>query len=424
MATASAPTKNKSASLPHRSRVSRVQTSTYDWAALDKRGKLMKGTMPAKNASLVKAELRRQGMNPQSVRERRKPLFSGRHKAVKSSDIAVFSRQLATMTNAGIHMVHAFNIIAESQKNARFKNMLNDIRLGIEGGQSLHESLGKYPTHFDELYRNLVRTGESAGVLDNVLETIATYKERTETMKKKIKKAMFYPIMVLVVVFAVTTIMLLYVVPVFAKSFADAGTSLPALTQFLLDASAFTTAYWLPVFVIIAGAVASLILGEKRSATLAHFLDRVALKTPVMGRIVRNSAIARLTRTLGVTFRAGVPLVEAMDTVAGATGNSVYGNAVRQMRDDVATGHPLQLAMRQTSLFPAMVVQMTAIGEESGALDSMLFKVADFYEEEVNNTVDTLSTLLEPLIIIVLGIIVGSMVIALYLPIFKLAGTF
>ncbi len=422
MATATATAKNARALGAQRAEVS--QLTTYDWVALDKRGKRMQGQMPSKNASLVKAELRRQGMNPQTVREKPKPLFGSTGSKVKPGDVAIFSRQIATMMASGVPLVQSFEIIADGQKNIRFKNMLNDVKQGIEGGQSLHEALGRYPVEFDELYRNLVRAGETAGVLDTVLDTVATYKERTEAMKKKIKKALFYPMMVLGVVFIVILIMLLFVVPVFAKTFEDAGASLPAPTQFLVDASEFMQHSW---YIIIGGLVlgiGGIIFAKKRSPAFAHFMDRVALKMPVMGNIVRNSAIARFARTLGVTFRAGVPLVEALDAVAGATGSIVYGDAVKQMREDISVGHQLQLAMRQAALFPNMVVQMTAIGEESGALDNMLFKVAEFYEDEVNNAVDTLSTLLEPLIMVVLGSLVGGIVVALYLPIFKLAGTF
>ena len=400
------------------------QLTTYEWVALDKRGKRMKGDMPAKNASLVKAELRRQGMNPQTVRERSKPLFGATGSTVKPGDVAIFSRQIATMMASGVPMVQSFDIIADGQKNIRFKNILLDVKQSIEGGAALHEALAQYPVQFDELYCNLVHAGETSGVLDTVLDTVATYKERTEALKKKIKKALFYPMMVLAVVFVVILIMLLFVVPVFAKTFEDAGAQLPAPTQILVDASKFMQSYWWVVIGIIGGSIAALVIAKKRSPKFAHFMDRVALKLPVMGDIVRNSAIARFARTLGVTFRAGVPLVEALDAVAGATGSIVYGDAVRQMREDIAVGHQLQMAMKQTSLFPNMVVQMVAIGEESGALDNMLFKVAEFYEDEVENAVDTLSTLLEPLIMVVLGTLVGGIVIALYLPIFKLAGTF
>ena len=400
------------------------QMTTYDWEALDKRGKRMKGEMQAPNALLVKAELRKQGMNPQTVKERGKPLFGDTGKKIKPGDVAVFSRQIATMMASGVPMVQSFDIISGGQKNIRFKNMLVDIKQHIEGGSSLYEALGQHPVEFDELYRNLVKAGESAGVLDTVLDTVATYKERTEALKKKIKKALFYPMMVLGVVFLVIMIMLLFVVPVFSKTFEDAGAQLPVPTQVLVSASKAMQSYWWAVLGGIGGTIFGFITAKKRSPKFAHALDRLTLRLPVMGNITRNSAVARFCRTLGVTFRAGVPLVEAMDAVSGATGSIVYGDAVKLMRDDISVGHPLQLAMKQTELFPNMVIQMTAIGEESGALDDMLFKVAEFYEEEVANAVDTLSTLLEPLIMVVLGTIVGGMVIALYLPIFKLAGTF
>jgi type IV pilus assembly protein PilC len=422
MATVSATAKKDARALgAERAAVSKL--TVYEWVALDKRGKRMKGDMPAKNASLVKAELRRQGMNPQTVRERAKPLFGSAGSTVKPRDVAVFSRQIATMMTSGVPMVQSFDIIADGQKNVRFKNMLLDVKQGLEGGQALHEALGRYPVQFDELYRNLVQAGEASGVLDTVLDTVATYKERTEALKKKIKKALFYPIMVVAVAFLVSMIMLLFVVPVFAQTFHDAGAALPAPTQIVINASNFMKSWWWLVLLIIIGSVVGLMAGKRRSVKFAHFLDRVTLKLPVFGKIMRESAIARFARTLGVTFRAGVPLVEALDSVSGATGSVVYGDAVKQIRDDVSVGHQLQLAMRQTALFPNMVVQMTAIGEESGALDSMLFKVAEFYEEEVENAVDTLSTLLEPLIMVILGVVVGGMVISLYLPIFKLAGT-
>jgi type IV pilus assembly protein PilC len=420
MATVTAAAKNTRAQAAARAQI--TQMPTYDWVALDKRGKRMKGAMQSKNATLVKAELRRQGMNPQNVKERSKPLFGGSGKTVKPRDVAIFSRQIATMMASGVPMVQAFDIIADGQKNPRFKTMLIDVKQSIEGGSSLHEALNLYPVQFDELYRNLVRAGESAGVLDTVLDTVATYKERMESIKSKIKKAMFYPMMVMAVAALVCIIMLLFVVPVFEKTFESAGVELPAPTLVVVNASKFMQSYW---YIVIGALVAipfAIVFAKRRSAKFAHFLDRLMLKFPVIGNILRNSAIARFSRTLGVTFHAGVPLVEALDSVAGATGSVVYGDAIKLMRDDVAVGHQLQLAMRQTGLFPNMVVQMTAIGEESGALDSMLFKVAEFYEEEVENSVDTLTTLLEPLIMVVLGTLVGGMVVSLYLPIFKLAG--
>jgi type IV pilus assembly protein PilC len=414
-------TKNARAIGAARSSVSTL--ITYDWIALDKRGKRMKGEMQAKNASLVKAELRRQGMNPQQVRERAKPLFGSAGKTVKPRDVAIFSRQIATMMASGVPMVQALEIISGGQKNPRFKTILTDVKTSIEGGSSLHEALAQYPVQFDELYRNLVHAGESAGVLDTVLDTVATYKERMESIKSKIKKALFYPIMVLGVAMLVTTILLLFVVPVFQQTFQDAGAELPAPTQIVVSASRFMQSYWWVLLFGIGGGIFALIYFKKRSPKFARFLERVTLRLPVMGNILHQSAIARFARTLGVTFHAGVPLVDALEAVSGATGSVIYGEAILQMRDDIAVGHQLQLAMRQANLFPNMVVQMTAIGEESGALDSMLFKVAEFYEEEVSNAVDNLATLLEPMIMVILGVLVGGIVISLYLPIFKLAGT-
>ncbi len=405
-----------------RAEISRL--TTYSWEALDKRGQKMRGEMPSKNASLVKAELRRQGMNPQKVKEKAKPLFGAAGSSIKPRDISIFSRQIATMMKSGVPMVQAFEIIAGGQRNVRMKNLLIDIKTSLEGGISLHEALARHPVQFDELYCNLVKAGEAAGVLDTVLDTVATYKERMEAMKSKIKKALFYPAMVFSVAIIVSLVLLIFVVPVFSKVFKDAGAARPAFTQMIINASDFVKNNGIFILLVLVATIVGLVMLYKRSTAFAQNLDRLSLKLPIIGNILRESAIARFARTLGVTFKAGVPLVEALDAVAGATGSVVYGNAVRKMREDISVGHKLELAMRQTDLFPNMVVQMTAIGEESGALDTMLYKIAEFYEEEVNNAVDTLSTLLEPLIMVVIGILVGGMVIGLYLPIFKLAGTF
>ncbi|MHB8309115.1 MAG: type II secretion system F family protein [Metallibacterium sp.] len=405
-----------------RAEISRL--TTYSWEALDKRGHKMRGEMPSKNASLVKAELRRQGMNPQKVKEKAKPLFGAAGSSIKPRDISIFSRQIATMMKSGVPMVQAFEIIAGGQRNVRMKNLLLDVKTALEGGNSLHEALARHPVQFDDLYCNLVKAGEAAGVLDTVLDTVATYKERMEAMKSKIKKAMFYPAMVFSVAIIVSLVLLIFVVPVFSKVFKDAGAAMPAFTQMIINASDFVKNDGIFILLVLVAIIVGLVMLYKRSTAFAQALDRLSLKIPIIGNILRESAIARFARTLGVTFRAGVPLVEALDAVAGATGSVVYGNAVRKMREDISVGHKLELAMRQTDLFPNMVVQMTAIGEESGALDTMLYKIAEFYEEEVNNAVDTLSTLLEPLIMVVIGILVGGMVIGLYLPIFKLAGTF
>jgi type IV pilus assembly protein PilC len=401
-----------------RAKLSELQTFT--WVGLDKRGIKIKGEQQSKNASLVKADLRKQGINPQSVKAKGKPLFGKAGKSIKGRDIAIFSRQLATMMAAGVPMVQGFDIVAGGQSNPRMKDMLTDIKTEIEGGSALNEALGKYPVQFDELFRNLVRAGESAGVLDTVLDTIATYKENIENIKGKIKKAMFYPAAVLAVAVIVACILLIFVIPQFESVFKNFGADLPAFTQLLVDLSRFMVAYWWLVLGIFIAVIVGIVMLYKRSEKFARFVGRTLLKIPVIGLILRQSAIARFARTLGVTFRAGVPLVEALDSVANATGSVVYNDAVKRIREDVAVGHQLQLAMRQTNIFPNMVVQMVAIGEEAGALDKMLFKIAEFYETEVNNAVDALSSLLEPMIMVVIGLIVGSMVVGMYLPIFKL----
>ena len=402
------------------SRASLSKMDTYVWVGLDKRGQKMKGEMTTKTASLVKAELRRQGINPQTVKAKPKPLFGKAGKAIKPRDISIFSRQLATMMAAGVPMVQGFEIVAGGQTNIRVKDMLVDIKTEIEGGAALNEALAKYPVQFDELYCNLVKAGESAGVLDTILDTIANYQENIEQIKGKIKKAMFYPAMVLSVAVIVSCILLIFVIPQFETVFANFGADLPAFTQMLVGMSKFMVSYWWLILAWLIGSVFAISAVYKRSERFQHFVGRALLKLPVVGEILRQSAMARFARTLGVTFKAGVPLVEALDSVAGATGSVVYNEAVKRIREDVSVGHQLQLAIRQTNLFPNMVVQMVAIGEEAGALDTMLFKIAEFYEQEVNNAVDALASLLEPFIMIIIGIIVGGMVVGMYLPIFKL----
>jgi type IV pilus assembly protein PilC len=420
MATATATANKPSTAQVGQARAQVSQLQTFQWVGLDKRGVKIKGEYAAKNATLVKAELRRQGINPQSVKPKSKPLFGAAGKTIKPRDIAVFSRQIAVMMAAGVPMVQAFDIISSGQNNPRMKNLLVDVKTSVEGGSTLAEAMSKHPVQFDELYRNLVRAGESAGVLDTVLDTVATYKENIEAIKGKIKKAMFYPTMVFAVAIAVSAILLIFVVPQFEAVFKNFGADLPAFTQMIVSASRFLTSYWYLALIWVIGSVTGLIFLYRRSPKFAHFCARAVLKLPVVGQILHQSAIARFSRTLGVTFAAGVPLVEALDSVAGATGSPVYNDAVKRVRDDVAVGHQLQLAMRQTNLFPNMVVQMVAIGEESGALDKMLFKVAEFYEQEVNNAVDALSSLLEPFIMVIIGTIVGGMVVGMYLPIFKI----
>ena len=399
------------------------QLVPFIWEGTDKRGVKMKGEQPSKNANLLKAELRRQGITPTVVKPKPKPLFGAAGKVITPKDIAFFSRQMATMMKSGVPIVQALEIIGSGQKNPRMKAMVDQIRTDIEGGSSMYEAISKHPVQFDELFRNLVRAGEGAGVLETVLDTIASYKENVEALKGKIKKALFYPAMTIAVAILVSAILLIFVVPQFEATFRDFGADLPAFTKMIVAASDFMVGYWWLILLIVVGSIFGFMFFYKRSPPFQHFLDKVVLKIPVIGEIMHNSAIARFARTTAVTFKAGVPLVEALESVAGATGNSVYEKAVYRIRDDVAVGYPVNLAMKQTHLFPHMVIQMTAIGEEAGALDTMLFKVAEYYEQEVNNAVDALASLIEPMIMVVIGILVGGMVIGMYLPIFKLAAT-
>ncbi|HAI59121.1 MAG TPA: type II secretory pathway protein [Xanthomonadaceae bacterium] len=396
--------------------------SEFNWSAKDKRGKVIKGEMAARSANFVRSELRKRGLDPQAIKAKGKPLFGG-GRPVSTQDVTFFSRQIATMMQSGVPMVQAIEILAQGQKNPKFKSMLNTLRDEIAGGSAFSEALKKFPVQFNELYRNLVKTGEGAGVLDTVLDTLATYLERIQALKGKVKKALFYPAAVFAVGIIVTLILLMFVIPQFEETFKGFGADLPWFTQQYVNASNFLVGNWWWMLVAFIGAIVVGVAGYKRSVPLQRTIDRLALKIPVVGSILHQSAISRFARTLALTFKAGVPLVEALDTVAGATGSITYDEAIRKVRDDVAVGYQLNLAMKQVDIFPHMVVQMTAIGEEAGALDSMLFKVAEFYEQEVNNAVDALTSLLEPLIMVVLGVMVGGMVVAMYLPIFKLAMT-
>lgn len=390
----------------------------YNWEGKDKKGNKVRGRTLAVNENAVRAELRRQAIVPTRIRKQSSLFRSGGK--ITPEDIAIFSRQLATMLAAGIPLVQAFEIVGVGHDKPAMQKLILDIKTNIEGGSSLHESLAKHPLYFDDLYINLVEAGEQAGALESLLDKVATYKEKTEALKKKIKKALFYPAAVLAVAVIVTLILLLFVIPQFEALFKGFGADLPAFTRMVIELSRFVQdqGWWMGL--VTGGAIFTFFYFKKRSRALRHFLDRLSLKIPIIGPILVKAAIARYARTLSTMFSAGVPLVEAMDSVAGATGNIVYEMAVLRMRDEVATGQRLQRAMENTGLFPNMVVQMIAVGEESGSLDAMAAKVADFYELEVDTAVDGLSSLLEPLIMAILGVLVGGLVIAMYLPIFKL----
>lgn len=399
------------------------EMGTFVWQGKDKRGKTLKGETQGKSEALVRADLRRQGLSGLAVKKKPRSIFGAAGKSVSAKDITFFSRQIATMMQSGVPMVQSLDILANGQKNPRFRKLIESIKSDVESGSTLHESLARHPVQFDELYVNLVKAGEGAGVLDTVLTTIAEYKEKMEVIKSKVKKALFYPSMVMAVAVIVSAILLIYVIPQFQASFRSFGGDLPAFTLMVIGASEWLQSNGVYLFIVIVAAVWGLIQARKRSRNVARWMDRMLLKVPIVGGIMHKAAIARFARTLAITFRAGVPLVEALDSVAGATGNIIYSEATKQIQSDVAAGHALNLSMQQVGLFPHMVIQMTAIGEEAGALDAMMVKVAEYYEGEVNDAVDTLAATLEPLIMVFLGLIVGTMVVAMYLPIFKLAAT-
>ena len=392
----------------------------FVWEGTDKRGNRAKGEMRSNSQVLVKAELRRQGIKPLKVKKKPKPLFGGGKKKITPKDIAIFSRQMATMMSSGVPLVQAFDIIGRGHENPAMQELLMTIKNDIEGGNSLAEALAKHPLYFDGLYCNLVNAGEQAGILETLLHKIALYKEKIEAIKGKIKKALFYPAAVIVAAIIVTAILLYFVVPQFSTMFRSFGADLPAMTLMVVAMSDFMIAYWWAIFGAIGLVVFTFVQAKRRSQAFNDFLDRSILKMPIFGNIIQKATVARYARTLSTMFAAGVPLVEAMTTVAGAAGNVVYRDAILRMRDEVATGMSLQMAMRQSGLFPNMVVQLVAIGEEAGSLDAMLAKVADFYEEEVDNAVDGLSSLMEPMIMAFLGVVIGGLVVAMYLPIFKM----
>lgn len=394
--------------------------SLFAWEGMNKQGKRAKGEISGSTMALVKADLRRQGITPLKVKKKSKPLFGASKGKITASDISIFSRQLATMMSAGVPLVQSFEIVGKGHENPAMQDLIMDIKATVESGSTLAEAMRKHPLHFDGLYCSLVHAGEQAGILENLLDKIATYKEKTEAIKGKIKKALFYPAAIVVVSFIITAILLIFVIPQFESMFEGFGADLPAMTKFVVELSKFFQEWWWAIFGGLGGAVYAIGYVKKRSKKFNEILDRVILKLPIIGEIITKATIARFARTLATMFAAGMPLVEAMDTVAHAAGNSVYTKAILGMKDEVATGQMINVCMKETGLFPNMVVQMLAIGEETGSVDGMLSKVADFYEEEVDNMVDGLSSLLEPIIMAVLGVLIGGLVVAMYLPIFKM----
>jgi type IV pilus assembly protein PilC len=390
----------------------------FNWEGTDSRGKRVKGQTTANSEAAVRAQLRREGVVPVKVRKQ-STLFQNMGK-VTAGDIAVFSRQLATMLSAGIPLVQAFDIVGKGHDNPAMQKLIMAVKQDVEGGTALAEALGKHPLHFDDLFVNLVEAGEQAGALESLLDKIATYKEKTEAIKKKIKKALTYPSAVLIVAVLVTSILLIFVIPEFETLFQGFGADLPAFTRVVITLSELMRSHGWLLLIFLVSTVMGYLYIHKRSKAVREGQDRIMLKMPVIGSILTKAAIARFARTLSTMFAAGVPLVEALESVAGATGNIVYENATMDIREEVATGQRLQVAMEKTGLFPNMVVQMIAVGEESGALDEMSSKVADFFEEDVDNAVDNMSSLLEPIIMTILGVLVGGLVIAMYLPIFKM----
>jgi len=397
-----------------------ASSSVFIYKGVDKKGAKVQGEMSGSSTALVKSHLRKQGITTRSVRKKPKPLFGGGGKAITPMDISIFTRQMATMMKAGVPLVQSFEIVAEGVDNPNLRDLIMGIHSEVASGTSFALALSSKPKYFDELFCNLVESGEQSGALETMLDRVATYKEKTEALKAKIKKAMNYPIAVLCIALVVTGILLVKVVPQFASTFSSFGADLPAFTLFYLGISDFVIEWWLIILAGLGIAVTSFKEAVKRSPAFADQMDAVALKLPVVGDIIYHSVLARFSRTLATTFSAGVPLIDALDSVAGAAGNAVYKKAILSVRDEVATGIALNVSLRRTGVFPSMLLQMTAIGEESGALDEMLDKVAGFYEDAVDNMVDGMTALLEPLIMSFLGVIIGSLMIAMYLPIFQL----
>lgn len=395
------------------------KTSTFVWEGKDRKGSIVKGELSGQNPALVKAQLRKQGINPTKVRKKGMSL-GGTGKKIKPLDIALFARQMATMMKAGVPLLQSFDIIADGVEKPAMRKLVDELKQHVAAGNSFAAALRTKPQYFDDLFCNLVDAGEQSGALESLLDRVATYKEKTEALKAKIKKAMNYPIAVIAVAIIVSCILLIKVVPQFKEVFSSFGAELPAFTLFVIGISEGLQEWWFIFLIVLIGAGYAFMQAKQRSEKFRDALDRTILKAPIVGNIVYKAAVARYARTLSTTFAAGVPLVEALDSVSGATGNVVFRNAVTKVKQDVTSGMQLNFSMRSTNAFPAMAVQMTAIGEESGALDTMLDKVASYYEAEVDNAVDGLTALMEPLIMSVLGVLVGGLIIAMYLPIFQL----
>jgi len=399
---------------------SATSNDLFIWNGTDKSGRSSSGEIRAASSALAKAQLRRQGIKPKTIKKKGKPLFGSGGKPIKPADIAVFTRQMATMLKAGVPLVQSFEIVAEGSEKPKMRELVNNIRNDVAAGGGLALSLAKHPRLFDDLFCSLVASGEESGTLEVMLARVATYKEKTEQLKAKIKKALTYPTAVIVVAIVVTGILLVKVVPQFAETFRSFGSDLPAFTLFVLNISNFVQKWWFVILLLIIAAVFAFREAKLRSVKFAEFLDRLVLRLPIFGMIVHDSVIARFSRTLATTFAAGVPLVDALESTAGAAGNSLYAKAIRRIKDDVTTGNTLYASTKATGLFPNMLLQMMSIGEESGSLDEMLDKVANHYEEAVDNAVDSLSSLMEPMIMAILGVLVGGLMVAMYLPIFML----
>ncbi len=397
------------------SKTDKAKDYSYLWEGKDKSGKLVKGEMRAPGEATVSAHLRRQGIQVIKVKKLRSST-----QTVTEKDITLFTRQLATMMKSGVPLLQAFDIVGKGHSNPSVARLLFDIKTDVETGSSLQQAFKKYPLYFDELYCNLIGAGEAAGILDSLLDRLATYKEKIQAIKSKIKSALFYPVSIIVVAFVITAVIMIFVIPAFKELFSSFGADLPAPTLMVMAISDFFVTWWWAIFGGIGGGFYAFFYFWKRSKKMQGVMDRIMLKLPIFGELIRKASIARWSRTLATMFAAGVPLVEAFDSVAGAAGNAVYFDATKYIQREVSTGNSLTVAMQNTEVFPSMVLQMVAIGEEAGSLDAMLSKVADFYEAEVDDAVEALSSLMEPIIMVVLGTLIGGMVVAMYLPIFKM----